>query len=214
MSSLTRFYRFLASQLCQPAWKFAALLSTICILIAMGGDNARSALRYESTFLENGHYYRAVTGHLTHLGFPHLGLNLLGLSGVWAIYADCFSARIWTFITLLCSVGISLGLYALNPNITHMAGLSGTLHGLLAAAITFKLLHWKKKKNATREPLPIEDVIMLIGLWTKIAYEHYVGSVPLTETLSEGSVITDAHIYGALIGTCLGALLSRCKINY
>ncbi len=214
----SRLFQVLSPYARRPQWQFAAALSLVCLLITVSGETGRHALRYENNLLQSRQYYRALTGHFTHLGWPHLWLNLAGLLGVWAIYANSFSAQRWAVLTLLCGAGISAGLYYLNPHVAHMVGLSGTLHGLLAAALTHNLLIWigrakNKNKNINEslpEALPIEDVIMLLGLWAKIAYEQIIGSVPLTEAASGGPVITQTHLYGAIIGTVLGLSFTLC----
>ena len=79
-------------------------------------------------------------------------------------------------------------------------GLSGLLHGLLAAGITTKLRQ------------PDGETLLLAGLLIgKLVWEQFGGPLPGSEVTSGGPVVVNAHLYGAL-GGCLGALLARVRV--
>ena len=144
----------------------------------------------------NGETWRAITCHLTHLGWSHLLLNVFGLIGVWSLYGNAFNAVTWTIIFLLCAIGISIGFGIFDSKLEHYVGLSGVLHGLLGAGATYHLFSKKR-----REPgFPIESLFVLAALCLKVSYEKLVGSVPITRAMSGGEVVINSHLYGAIIG--------------
>ncbi len=192
-------------------WILPLVVSLICLVIAFTGEAGRLALRYvgaEQVFQSGGISYRWLTGHYTHLGWRHVGLNLLGLVSIWIMYGRVISPRAWLVFLLICPLGISLGLSFVSPQTTYYVGLSGVLHGILAAAVTRMVLTPIHGQATNAARFRWEDMIVLIGLWGKIAYEQMIGSVPLTAALSGGAVVVDAHLYGACIGTCFAGLFA------
>jgi rhomboid family GlyGly-CTERM serine protease len=136
--------------------------------------------------------WRLVTGQLMHLGWSHLAMNLVGLAIVWLILDRHLSARQWWLTVLICGVGVNLGLLVFSPTVDWYVGLSGVLHGLLAAGALAGL-----KRQPTL-------VLLLIGLTAKLAWEQFTGQDPGTAQLIGGAVIVDAHLYGAVAGVAWG----------
>ena len=73
-------------------------------------------------------------------------------------------------------------MWLFSPEVIWYVGLSGILHGLLAA------IAWQ------RYP------ILLVLLMVKLGLEQLYGGLPATANLTGGAVIVDAHLYGAVIG--------------
>ncbi len=73
-------------------------------------------------------------------------------------------------------------------------GLSGVLHGMLAAGA---IGLWQERRP--------EAAALAILLAAKLTYEALVGPVPGSEATAGGAVVTEAHLYGA-IGGLLAAL--------
>jgi len=181
-------------------WRFALGVMALSFLLACFGDAGRAILRYEVTLLPEAEYWRAVTGHFVHLGWGHFWLNSAGVIGVWWLYGDQYSARLWALIFLTCCLGISIGFLVLDPQLDYYVGLSGVLHGLLCAGAARSCMQGKE----------VGDVIILAGLASKIIFEQTLGAVPLTEGLSGDTVIVNAHFYGAIWGLiCAAILLAR-----
>jgi rhomboid family GlyGly-CTERM serine protease len=93
------------------------------------------------------------------------------------------------------------GFWFLNPGLYWYVGMSGLLHGLLAAGIVAR---WKN--------FDAETAILLLLLVAKISWEQFSGPVPGSESTSGGPVVVDAHLYGA-IGGVLGAILVRIRVK-
>ena len=177
-------------------WAFACLVTGLSGIILMFDNAGRDHLVYQRQLLINGEFWRAITGHLTHLGWSHFLLNAFGLFGVWGLYGKTFNIFTWTIIFLSCAIGISIGFVIFDSKLEHYVGLSGVLHGLLGAGAIYHLLSKK-----WREPgFPAESLFVLAALCLKISYEQFIGSIPLTRAMSGGEVVINSHLYGAVIG--------------
>jgi rhomboid family GlyGly-CTERM serine protease len=107
----------------------------------------------------------------------------------------------WVFVLLVSIVGIDLGFWFLEPNLSWYVGLSGLVHGLLAAGIMGSLRSGR-----------IDMWILGVGLIAKLAYEALVGPVPGSAQSSGGAVIVVAHVYGAVAGAiAAGIILIRVR---
>jgi len=111
-----------------------------------------------------------------------------------------FSAMSWALISVIALLAIDLGLWTLEPQLIWYVGLSGLLHGYLAAGAidglrTGQIDYW-----------------LLTGfLVVKLGYEQLVGPLPGSEGTTGGSVVVAAHLYGAIGGALSGAFLSFRK---
>jgi rhomboid family GlyGly-CTERM serine protease len=182
-------------------WLIPLIYIAIAVLIMLGGEAAQELLRYDRVWLGQGEVWRFVSGHLTHMGWPHLALNSAGLVLVWYLVGGTFSNRSWLLIIAVTLATIDVAFWFRNPELYWYVGMSGLLHGLLAAGIVAQL----GKLNA-------ETGILLLLLSAKIVWEQWNGPVPGSEATSGGTVIVDAHLYGAL-GGILGALLARIRVR-
>lgn len=170
------------------------------VLIAMSGDIGREALRYDRVWIGQGELWRLFTGHFAHLSGSHLALNSAGLLLVWYLVGAAYSAREWLLIIVSTLMTIDLAFWFLSPSLYWYVGMSGLLHGLLAAGIVARL-----------RSIDGETAVLLLLLVAKIAWEQYAGPVPGSEATSGGPVVVDAHLYGAL-GGILGALIARNRV--
>ena len=146
-------------------------------------------LRYDRMAIENGQLWRMLTGHLAHLGWSHLFMNLAGLGLIWTIFGSHITWRRWLVILFVGALGTSVLLLLLNPQLRWYVGLSGILHTLFIAGCLadFKYRRW--------------DTWILLGLvLVKLLYEQIWGPMPGSESTAGGKVIVDAHLYGAAFG--------------
>jgi rhomboid family GlyGly-CTERM serine protease len=141
--------------------------------------------------------WRLVTGHLVHLGWPHLAMNLAGAALVWLLLGHAFTAGQWSMLMFACIAGVDMGLLWLSPGVEWYAGFSGVLHGLLAAGAVASLAR-----------TPAMAGLLLTGLALKLVLEQQGAGLAGTARLIGAPVIVDAHLYGALAGAA-GALLLR-----
>ena len=85
-------------------WQVAAAILLLCLAFAVFGDAGRDTFRYDRLQIENGEYWRLVSGHFVHLGTTHLLLNMAGLVLVWLLVG-----RYYTRIQWLTVFAITLG---------------------------------------------------------------------------------------------------------
>jgi rhomboid family GlyGly-CTERM serine protease len=91
----------------------------------------------------------------------------------------------WVVAGLVSAIAIDAGLYLLNADVQWYVGLSGVLHGFVAAgAVT-----WILRRQTI-------GWVLAIGLIGKLIYEQTVGAMPFSTDLG-GAVIVAAHLYGA-----------------
>lgn len=164
------------------------------MLIAVGGEPLRLLLRYERTALLAGEYWRLVTGHLVHSSPAHLVLNVAGLGLIAGLFPRDYSLRQWLFIAALSTVAIDVGFVFYEPQLEWYVGLSGVLHGALAAGA---VAWWR------HESRPLAALLSAIFV-AKLAWEQTHGALPFSGDMA---VIVDAHLYGALGGALASGLI-------
>jgi len=174
-----------------------ALLSValLLLLLTLGGDGARLALRYDRAGLGAGQYWRLLSAHLIHLDVRHALLNSLGLALMWALFARDYSPRQWLLIVLASIAAIDAGLWLRDSTVQWYVGSSGALHGVMAAGTVAHLRAGER-----------EGWILALLLLAKLAYEQWAGALPLS---GSDPVVVDAHLYGVLGGAAVSACLRR-----
>lgn len=178
----------------RAVWIGVYTILVVAALLALFGDAARDALRYDRAGLIAGQYWRLFGAHLVHLDWSHTILNGAALWLLVAAVGRGILAREWLYILIGSIIGVDAGLYWLMPELSWYVGLSGLLHGALAGPALLLCLR--------RSPLGW----VLLGLLTvKLAWEVYQGPLPGTSALITGPVVTEAHLFGA-IGGLAGAL--------
>ncbi len=173
-----------------------ALLGCLLLLLALCalGDGAREALDYQRAALAQHQWWRLISAHLVHLGWPHALLNGVGLALLWMLFAREFTPRRWLWIALLSAASIDAGLWFLRPAVDWYLGASGVLHGVWAAGACAMYRRGDGFGAA-----------LLLLLIAKMVYEQQSGA-----SLFEGNLplVSAAHLYGAL-GGLVGAVLPR-----
>lgn len=173
------------------------LLGLICalvVLLSLSGESTTLALRYERESVLDGQYWRLLTAHLVHGSIRHLLLNLAGLGLVAALFARDFRPLQWLWIGALSALAIDVGFVWFEPQLAWYVGLSGVLHGMLAAGA---VMWWRTEPK----PLAIALSVILVG---KLTWEQAHGALPLSGDLP---VVVNAHLYGAI-----GGLVAACAV--
>jgi rhomboid family GlyGly-CTERM serine protease len=177
----------------QGAW-LVGLLAAMLVLLYFIGAAGRHVLRYERAAVLQGEYWRLLTGHLVHGSGQHLLLNAVGLGLIAALFPREYSLRGWLLVLASSVVVIDLGFVFLEPQLEWYVGLSGVLHGALAAGA----IGWWQHES---RPLALALTLVLFG---KLAWEQWHGALPLSGDMP---VVVDAHLYGAIGGALAGACL-------
>ncbi|MBM0105572.1 rhombosortase [Steroidobacter sp. S1-65] len=164
------------------------------VLLSLTGEGGQLALRYQRDAVLQGEYWRLITGHLVHGTPMHMVLNAAGLGLIAALFSGDYSWRAWLLIALFSMVAIDVAFVSWEPQLHWYVGLSGVLHGALAAGA---VAWWRHE--STRLALVLSAIF--VG---KLAWEQWQGALPLSGDLP---VVVDAHLYGALGGAVAAALL-------
>jgi rhomboid family GlyGly-CTERM serine protease len=177
----------------QSAW-LLGLICAIVVLLSLTGETVTLALRYERAAVLRGEYWRLLTAHLVHGSLRHLLLNLAGLGLIATLFARDFRPLEWLWIGLASTLTIDIGFVFFEPQLDWYVGLSGVLHGLLAAGA---VAWWRTEPK----PLALALSLILVG---KLAWEQTRGALPLSGDLP---VVVNAHLYGAIGGVIAGLIL-------
>ena len=181
-------------------WRLPAVLIIVGGVFELLGDSGRAWLQYDRVAILDAEIWRLISGHLVHLGLGHYLLNAFGLILVWLLVGMHFTSRQWLVVTAVAIAGVDTGLWIFNPQMVWYVGMSGFLHGLLAAGVV------KGFQNAPREALIVGMVV-----FGKIVYEQLMGPLPGSEHSAGGNVVVDAHLYGALAGLGIAAVFWNIK---
>jgi len=180
--------------LSRPSYWLAAGLVLLCVVLQYAGlDNS---LRYLRESIGNGHWWLLLSGNFVHLGTSHLWMNIAGLVLVVALVWQHFGAVEWALIVVVSSLAVGIGLYLFDPEVFAYVGFSGTLHGLIIAGAIADL-----------RVFPKSAALLLVLVSAKLVWEQLVGPLPGSESVAGGSVVVNAHLYGAIAGAVLGPLL-------
>jgi rhomboid family GlyGly-CTERM serine protease len=184
-----------------PGLRVAAV-ATLIILTLQAIPGSQAWLRLErELLLEPMEFVRLFGAHLVHLGWRHAILNLAGLWLVAWYLGPSFGVGRWLLSAGLAAIAVDVGIGVLNPELGWYVGLSGVLHGVLIAGLI------------VGGSIPAWERILMLGLVAaKIAWEQFSGPVPGSEMVSGGTVIVDAHLYGAIGGGfAAGVLMLRSR---
>lgn len=180
---------------------FPFLVALPALLIALSGETVGAVMQYERPAVSDGEVWRLVTGHWVHLGWRHLALNLAGLFLVWHLFGRMLPLAGWLAVLLVIALSQSAALMVFHPEVLWYVGLSGLLHGLLAAGALAALRH-----------MPLVGAGALLLLLAKLALETLqpgVGIAGAGDWLG-GPVVVESHRYGALAGLLIGAPAVWC----
>jgi rhomboid family GlyGly-CTERM serine protease len=182
-------------------WLLPGALVLLAIFLLLGGELAREWLRFDRQGIRSGEVWRLVTGHVVHLGWSHFLLNAAGLALVWFLVGSAYDIRRWVLVCALSIVSMDIGLWVFDPTLQWYVGLSGLLHGILAAGLI-----------AALEKPDKETLVLLLLLIAKLAWEQYGGPLPGSEATAGGRVVVNSHLFGA-IGGAVAALLLRIRVR-
>lgn len=180
---------------------YGAALLVVCGLVLalqLFDSAAVHVLRYDRAAIAAGEWWRLLTAHLVHLNFRHATLDLGGLVLLWILFARDLSPWAWGVVFLSAAAAIDCGLWFRNTGVTWYLGLSGVLHGVLAAAVFVRL----RRRD-------FEGWLLAGLLLAKLAYEQIHGALPLSGDMT---VIVDAHLYGAVGGLAAAVMLGPSRL--
>lgn len=182
-----------ASHGSRDVWLPPLALIALVLLLGLGGETVRSALRYDSVAIGNGQWWRLLSANFVHLGWWHLFLNELGLLVLVLLCPERLSWAVWARRALLLGLGMCLGLYFFVPEIRWYVGMSGLLHGLFVLGLGRQVMQ--------KDLIAAGCLAYLIG---KIGWEMFAGVPVSDEVAIGGTVLVESHLYGALSALVYG----------
>ena len=181
-------------------WAVPLAIAACCLALGLGGETARAWGRYHREALELGELWRTLTGHLVHLGWGHLWLNLAALLLIAWLFDGLLSWQEWLVSTIAAALVIDLGLFVLDPRVVWYVGLSGVLHAVVAQG-AIRLLSERA----------VFGGVLIAGLVIKVAWEQVSGAMPFSESTSGGPVVVAAHLYGAVTGVAVAWVFATVR---
>lgn len=197
---MKRIIQPLFQRVMQPAIGLAVGIALLCLGLQFAGLD--QSLRFDRDAISTGQFWLLLTGNFVHLGNNHLFMNLAGFALVVALVWQRFHWWEWVLITLFSSLVVGIGLYLLDKHIFWYVGFSGTLHGLIIAGCIADLRHYPKSATVL--------LVLIIG---KLVWEQVAGALPGSESVAGGSVVVNAHLYGAIGGAVIGLALVAGKMR-
>lgn len=175
-------------------------LVILSVLLWWFEPNSFNWLAFSRSKIESFELWRLVTGNLVHSNTSHLLLNLGGLLVIWGLYGDYCRSGQFLILALLCSLGVTLGIFFLAPERINYVGLSGVLHGLFA---------WGAYRDITKGFKT--GWLLILGLGIKITFEQIFGGSHEIEALIGTNIATESHLYGAICGLILAPIYPILK---
>lgn len=170
--------------------------------LQLGGSSLFEYLRYDREAIFAGQVWRLISGHLLHLSWMHLLLNIAGLLLLTLGFATRRPLSPLMVLTAFSALilGVSAGLLLFNPELAWYVGLSGVLHGV-AVLIAFQL--WPRER--------LLGLLLFAGLLAKVAWEQVAGADAALGSRIGGAVIVDAHLYGLISGVLVALFFAASR---
>lgn len=179
----------------------AAVIGLLAIIFQCLPELWQDTLRYDRN--HSNQLWRFLSGQILHLGWVHLGMNLAGLILITALFMPEWNTQNYLMAFVISGLIMSTGIHFFSPHLIWYVGLSGILHGLLAAGAVYSY-----------RTQPTFAIGLLIVVVAKIAWEQISGNSIGTEELIGGKVAYDAHLFGfigGLVGAMIYVLMNRSK---
>ena len=181
---------------------FVGLILALALLAQLSLISGADWLQYAKPEVDSGQWWRFITGNFIHLNWQHFALNAFALIAIIYLFPKILLFRELLLVLLLCSLSVTIGLWAFNPSVFWYVGLSGALHGLL---VTLLLLDIAAGKSAL-------NIGLLVVLLVKLFWEFRMGPLPGSELTVGGSVVVEAHFFGSMGGFVLGICFLSKKL--
>ncbi len=139
--------------------------------------------------INDGEWYRILTGGFLHAGFLHLGLNMLVLWILGRLLEPAIGTPRFLGIYFVSLLAGSFGALVADPGIPTV-GASGAIYGLMGATIVI----------ARRRG--VQEIASQIGVWLVLN---------LVLSFSISGISVGGHIGGLIGGTLAGLLLSQTE---
>jgi len=177
-------------------WLPPLVVMALILLLGLGGDAARMALRFDRAAIDAGQWWRLLSCNFVHLGWWHLFLNEMGLLILLLLCPERLSPAVWARRIVLIGLGMGGGVYGFVPATQWYVGMSGAIHGLFVLGLG-------RQVRESRDLIAAGCLAFLVG---KIAWELVAGVPVSDEAAIGGSVLVESHLYGSLSALIYGLI--------
>jgi rhomboid family GlyGly-CTERM serine protease len=169
----------------------------LVLLVVMQLAHHHWDLAWDRLAIEQGSYWRIISGQFVHNNTAHLVLNALASLLVYVLMRELVSAIQFIIHVFFIALLTGLVLYLFEPVLNYYLGFSAVLHGLVAAYAVIKLPQDKYFGG-----------LIVILLLVKLGFAES----PETADLIGIRVATEAHLWGVVSGVVSGFLQAQiCK---
>jgi len=165
-----------------------SILTIISITLYLFQSQSLPLLEFSRSAIQNGEYYRLLTGNLMHSNHWHLLFNIAGLGMLTYLFYRLITNTHFVIFSTINAILVSVLMYYYSPTTQYYVGLSGYLHGLFVYCCLLEINKGMKG-----------SWLLLLGVSLKIGYENIYGASHEMSELINVSIATDAHLFGALI---------------
>lgn len=175
---------------------FCLALATVMLCFTALENALFPLFSLEPGKVSGGEYWRLLTANFIHFGWAHTLMNAAALLLCTLAFFTEYSLKKFTLLLLWCCIAVGMGIYALNPEYSPYAGLSGAIHGLIITGLL----------QTRAYPVWIRVVALgLIG--AKLIQENTAGyEATDLQTLIPVAVAVESHVYGAIAGLIFAAV--------
>jgi len=178
-----------------PAVRFA--LAGVAVVLLAQAAGLGEALEYRRALIAS-EPWRILTCHFVHANWRHAIWNALAWIALARLLAPDLPPLRQAALLASSALGTGLLLWLAAPQVPWYRGLSGSLHGLAAAASVLGLA------GPTPRGGRVWPALVLAAVWIKVAVEQFAAASIANENWLGVAVITRSHLFGAGIGTLIG----------
>ena len=171
------------------------VISLICLCVQF--EPLANLTYWQNELIEQGQWWRILTGNFTHTNWIHLAMNILGL---WVI-SYLFRPNPKSLICALLIASLSVGMLNLTTSMSSYVGLSGTLHGIFAYYALCESLSGRKS-----------SWLLVGGVLVKTIWEMTIGASQTTSELINAAVAVESHLFGVLTGLILALITNKHQL--
>lgn len=150
---------------------------------------------WHASAIEQGQWWRILTGNLAHTNFSHWVMNIAAL---WLI-CFVFKPNARQLLLPLTLVSLAVGVMIFASDIQIYLGLSGALHGLFTYYALNEAIFGRRS-----------SWLLVLGVIGKVGWEWEFGASASTAELIGAPVATQAHLAGVISGLLLS--LIQCRL--
>lgn len=153
---------------------------------------------YVRNTVDQGEWWRILSGQLVHTNWPHFALNIGSLVLFALLFYNTIHVRTFTISLFLLIVSVGVCIHLFEPRIHWYAGLSGAIYGLY-------LIGARTAYQAEDKLVAVGVAVLIIG---KAAFDHWIGPIQNNAELIGARVVTESHLYGIATAIVMIGLVS------